>query len=178
MTGFAGLGHLPLGTCVVQAISRRSADATVENRAVVDALYDVAVAARQLSRRDPVDTAGVRLLWHLAESGPCRPSDLAELAQLDLSTVSRHVRDLGDAGLLTRSTDPRDGRAVVLDLTPDGREVLDESIGNRVAAVAPVLDSWHPDDRAHLVRLLRALADDLGTATNLPTRPTDIEDRT
>ncbi len=149
-----------------------------QNRAVVDALVDVTVAARRLSRRDPVDTAGVRLLWHLAEAGPCRPSDLADLVQLDLSTVSRHVRDLSDAGYLTRATDPSDGRAVVLELSPTGRAVLDESIGNRVAAVAPALDAWDPDDRAHLVRLLRALADDLSTATTGSTRSTDSEERT
>lgn len=153
--------------------SRRAAHA--EGAAVVDALYEIAVATRRLSGRDRIDTGSVRLLWHVAERGGCRLSDLAEAAGLDLSTVSRHVRDLVDAGYAARTADPTDRRAVVLELTPDGREVLDEARASRAAALAPVLASWDDAERADLTRLLTALARDLTSAA--PGRSTiDSED--
>jgi DNA-binding MarR family transcriptional regulator len=151
---------------------------TTAETAVVDALYEITVATRRLSRRDRVDTGAVRLLWHLSEAGPCRLSDLAELVGLDLSTVSRHVRELVDAGYVLRRPDPEDGRAVVLEVADDGREVLADARANRAAAMTPVLASWSEADRSALTRLLAALARDLTAAgrgtTDRPAR--DLED--
>jgi DNA-binding MarR family transcriptional regulator len=165
---------------VIQATTRpraASARRARDEAAVVEALYEIAVATRRLSRADRVDTGGVRLLWHLAEAGTCRLSDLAELAGLDLSTVSRHVRDLDEAGYLRRTPDPRDRRAVVLEISPDGAEVLADAQANRAAALTPVLATWSADDRADLTRLLTALACDLTAAGRAATdSPTTDED--
>jgi DNA-binding MarR family transcriptional regulator len=154
-------------------IRPRSARRTRDEAAVVDALYVIAVATRRLSPADRVDTGAVRLLWHLAEAGTCRLSDLAELAGLDLSTVSRHVRDLADAGYLHRAPDPHDRRAVVLEISPDGAEVLADAQANRAAALSPVLDSWSAADRSDLTRLLSALARDLTAAARPATETTE-----
>jgi DNA-binding MarR family transcriptional regulator len=156
-------------------IRPRSARRSRDEAAVVDALYVIAVSTRRLSSADRVDTGAVRLLWHLAEAGSCRLSDLAELAGLDLSTVSRHVRDLGDAGYLRRTPDPHDRRAVLIEISPDGSEVLAEAQSNRAAALSPVLDTWSAADRADLTRLLSALARDL-TAAGRPAPDTTTED--
>jgi DNA-binding MarR family transcriptional regulator len=152
---------------VIQATTRaprRTGSRSRDEAAIVEALYEVAVATRRLSRADRVDTGAVRLLWHLGEAGTCRLSTLALLAGLDLSTVSRHVRDLDEAGYVRRTPDPHDGRAVVLALSPEGREVLAEAQANRAAALRPVLATWSADDRAALTRLLTALAHDLTAA--------------
>ena len=164
----------------MQATTRRPRDARGpgDEAVVVEALYEIAVATRRLSRRDRVDTGAIRLLWHLAEAGSCRVSDLAELAGLDLSTVSRHVRDLGDAGYLRRTPDPHDRRAVVLELLPLGTDVLAEARANRAAALTPVLAGWSPEDRADLTRLLGELARDLAAAGRpADDRPTTDEER-
>jgi DNA-binding MarR family transcriptional regulator len=170
----------------MQATTRRATDApgtgtpAPAEQAVVDALYEITVATRLLSRRDRIDTGAVRLLWHLSEAGPCRLSDLAELAGLDLSTVSRHVRDLGDAGYVLRRPDDSDRRALTLELAEDGREVLAEARANRAAAMTPVLASWTDADRGDLIRLLDALARDLTTESrgraDRATTDTDTED--
>ena len=145
---------------------------------MVDALYEITVATRLLSPRDRVDTGAVRLLWHLSEAGPCRLSDLAELVGLDLSTVSRHVRDLDEAGYVARTPDSRDRRAVTVELSADGREVLADARTNRAAAMTPVLAAWTADDRSELTRLLSALARDLTSASRTAGRrtATDLED--
>jgi DNA-binding MarR family transcriptional regulator len=156
--------------------ARRSrTSAASDGSAVVEALYEIAVAARRLAGRDRIDTASVRLLWHVEEVGSCRLSELAEAAGLDLSTVSRHVRDLDEAGYVDRAGDARDRRAVVLELTADGRELLREARASRASALTPVLESWDATDRAELTRLLSAFARDLTTAA--PGRsPIDSED--
>jgi DNA-binding MarR family transcriptional regulator len=147
-----------------------------EDREIVDALFQIVVASRRLSRSDTVDSGAVRLLWHLDEVGSCRVSTLAALSGLDMSTVSRHVRGLVDSGYVERSPDSRDGRAVVVAMTPQGREVLHESVDNRVAALAPVLNSWSGRQRDELLRLLRTLSDDLTAASRAACPAHHLED--
>jgi len=53
-----------------------------------------------------------------------RLNDLASRHRLANNTVSMLVRQLVAAGLVTRTTDPDDRRAVLLELTDDGRRVL------------------------------------------------------
>jgi DNA-binding MarR family transcriptional regulator len=152
------------------------ANIRAEDREIVDALFSIVVASRRLSRSDSVDSGAVRLLWHLDEVGSCRVSTLAALSGLDLSTVSRHVRELVDSGYVERSPDSRDRRAVVVAMTPRGRAVLDESVENRVAALAPVLDSWSQPRRDQLLRLLRTLSDDLTAASRAACPAHHLED--
>ena len=64
---------------------------------------------RSLRATHDVDKASFPLLAFLEEHGQSRPSDAAQALELDLSTVSRQVRHLEQAGLLDRLlTDVRD----------------------------------------------------------------------
>ena len=56
-------------------------------------------------------------------------------------------------------------------MTAEGESAVRQVLDNRVAALAPVLDRWDPDERDTLARLLRRLADDLA-AEHCGTRPT------
>ena len=154
----------------MQATSTRPT-ASAEQRALVSSLYDVATHARRFQEGDPVDTGAVRLLYLVQAMGPARPSTVATAARLDLSTVSRHLRELEDHGYVRRSPDPDDGRAARFEVTAEGESAVRQVLDNRVAALAPVLDRWDPDERDTLARLLRRLADDLA-AEHCGTRPT------
>jgi DNA-binding MarR family transcriptional regulator len=83
---------------------------------------------------------------------------------LDPSTVSRQVRQLEAQGLVGRGTDPSDARAVLLALTPEGREVVGRFRGGRHGLMQQVLARWPEDDRRELGRLLSRFADDLTAA--------------
>jgi len=144
----------------MQATSYRPT-ASTEQRALVSSLYDVATHARRFQEGDPVDTGAVRLLYLVQAMGPARPSTVATAARLDLSTVSRHLRELEGHGYVRRSPDPEDGRAARFEVTAEGESAVRQVLDNRVAALAPVLDRWDPDERDTLARLLRRLADDL-----------------
>jgi DNA-binding MarR family transcriptional regulator len=141
-------------------------------RRLITALYAVTDHARRFQSADPIDTASIRLLYGLRHAGPLRPSVLATLNMLDLSTVSRHCQALERAGFIERSPDPADGRASRVALTEAGDAALESVLANRVAALADVLHRWDPEDRRRLTELLRRLADDLSADAGCPALPT------
>lgn len=86
------------------------------------------------------------LLGHLEESGGCRATDLAAHYALDKSTVSRQVAALERARLVERRLDPDDHRVQVLELTEDGRRILDRVTDSRRAAFRERLADWPEED--------------------------------
>ncbi|MFF0458669.1 MarR family winged helix-turn-helix transcriptional regulator [Nocardia africana] len=81
-------------------------------------LYDSALAGHG------VTVAQVNLLAALGKIGPCRPSKLGEVLQLERSTVSRNVNLLLSHGWIEAlSSDAKGIREVAL--TRDGRTKLD-----------------------------------------------------
>jgi DNA-binding MarR family transcriptional regulator len=108
-----------------------------------------------------LDWGAFALLMTLVKGGPRRQGELAGLALLDPSTVSRHVGQLVRAGLVDRRPDPLDGRAVQLAASPSGEAMAREMIRRRVEMVGRALAGWQEDDVLTLVRLLGRLNDDL-----------------
>src|SRR5687768_3865131 len=66
------------------------------------------------------------LLGAVVEQGPLRAGDLAVWQGVDKSTVTPQLRRLDEAGLVTRSPDPDDGRATLVSATARGLRVLEE----------------------------------------------------
>jgi DNA-binding MarR family transcriptional regulator len=109
---------------------------------------------RQLMRRvgqlydAEVGKTGLRgtqysLLSHVVKLGPVRPIDLARAMKVDASTMTRNLRPLIDAGLLTLDAGP-DARSRLVNATDAGREkrqeaqrrwrVAQESLNRRLGA--------------------------------------------
>ena len=93
------------------------------------------------------------LLGQLASGGPRRLSAAAGDACLDLSTVSRQVASLEVAGLVSRSTDPTDRRAILVEVTQAGHEALTRNRETRQAALHDLLADWTSAERAEFARL-------------------------
>jgi DNA-binding MarR family transcriptional regulator len=102
--------------------------------------------------------ARIQVLHVLVDQGTTRIGDISDhldvAARTMTSTVDGMVRD----GLVTRRTDPSDGRAVLVDMTPAGQATFDRAIALRDAVLAEVFASLGPDDRDRLLGLVRALA--------------------
>lgn len=58
------------------------------------------------------------------EKGPHTVRGLAARLEVAKPVVTRALNSLGSLGLLLRRRDERDGRSVIVDLTPDGRAFL------------------------------------------------------
>ena len=120
--------------------------------------------ARRLRSRLPegrIDPAMMFVLHQVSGRGPLRVSDLAAAMGLDVSTASRHVRQLEDGGFLARTGDPNDRRASRVRLTRRGRAALDQAMRARGTLVDRATADWPEDDRATLTTLMTRLAESL-----------------
>lgn len=123
---------------------------------------DVAVAmASGSAGRAPLELTAAAILHQVSESEPVRLSALAEALRLDLSTVSRQVPQLEDAGWLLRSLDPSDRRAQLVHMTPAGTAWLQERRREHAQVLADALGQWRKEDVAALAARLHSLSKDL-----------------
>jgi DNA-binding MarR family transcriptional regulator len=103
-----------------------------------------------------LNRTGLWLLVRVSESAPVRLSEIADSVELDLSTISRQVRDLVAAGLLAKVPDPADGRAALLSITGQGVAVLESVAEARRRVLAAAIADWKEEDRISLANgLLR-----------------------
>jgi DNA-binding MarR family transcriptional regulator len=151
--------------CVVQAtVSSPPAavcPALDTTSTLVADLFRIARRLRRSGGPAQIDIAALMLLHRLAFDGPKRSADLAADVGLDTSTVSRHVKALDDAGLVTREPDPADGRSFRLSVTSRGTEEMVAALQRRERSVEEALRPWEDADVAVLRTLLGRLADDL-----------------
>ncbi|WOI53308.1 MarR family winged helix-turn-helix transcriptional regulator [Parvularcula sp. LCG005] len=95
--------------------------------------------------------------------GPRTQQELALILGADKTWISRSVRKLVDLGAITRMAHHKDGRAVVLDLTPKGFEIA-EKLDQALAQLDDMLTAQLTDrDRETLHQLLPAMTDTLAT---------------
>jgi DNA-binding MarR family transcriptional regulator len=94
------------------------------------------------------------IMCQLADEGPQRLGALAHAFGLDPSTITRQVQALEETGLAARRTDPSDRRASILDLSDEGRDVLERTRAHRRARLQVGLADWSPEERAEFGRLL------------------------
>lgn len=126
--------------------------------AVLQVLMQLGRRLRERHPDDLLDPSTMPLLFRLRCRGPERLSDLAAGLRLDASTVSRHVRQLEDGGLLERTGDPADGRASVVALSAVGASLLAEAMRRRRDTVTQLLTDYDDSDREQLRAVLVQLA--------------------
>ena len=129
-----------------------------------DLVVSLLTVARRLRARLPegrIDPAMMFVLRHVQVGGALRVSALAEAVGLDISTASRHVRQLEAGGLLDRTGDPDDRRAFQVRLTRRGRAALDQAMRARAGVLDRATADWPEEDRATLTTLMTRLAESL-----------------
>jgi DNA-binding MarR family transcriptional regulator len=102
----------------------------------------------------------------------CHPKELAVQCGLTASTISRAVAALVTRGLVQRATDPVDGRAAILTLTPAGRHALAELEQRQAEMLACALGEWTTseidDFAATLARFVHDMTSYLDGASAAP----------
>jgi DNA-binding MarR family transcriptional regulator len=102
--------------------------------------------------------ARVQVLHVLDDGGTMRIGDISEHLDVAARTMTATVDGMARDGLVTRRTDPADGRAVLVEMTPAGRATFARVIAIRDAVLAEVFASLDAEDRDRLRGLVRALA--------------------
>lgn len=135
----------------------------------------VAVARlhRQLRTRAAWDVTPSQgsVLARVEQSGPLRLGVAADMEGMSPATMSKVVDSLVDDGLIERVADPLDGRASLLRVSTQGRELLQElrSRGTELLCRALAeLDSAEALALAHAVPALEKLADRLQDTAKAP----------
>lgn len=116
----------------------------------------IAAARAQVSQPAVILLAGLQ-----ADGGGITIGELARRTHTDMSLVSRELRKLEAAALVTRTTDARDGRVTRVGLTPKGHGVVRRLTNVRDRHIYEVLASWSPDELAALGDLMTRFVDDL-----------------
>ncbi len=94
------------------------------------------------------------MLMALNDSGPRRASDLVDIFSIDKGAVSRQVQTLVELGLIERTPDPEDRRAMTLAITEEGSRRLANLALLRRHEVSERLDDWTDDDLREFVKSL------------------------
>jgi DNA-binding MarR family transcriptional regulator len=133
--------------------------------ALAGELYKVLSEVFQvLGRRDPggilpgdLTLAQLSILMALQECGPMRMTALASHQRVRTPTVTVAIRRLEKLGLVERSHDPTDLRAVVVGITPRGHGMRCTALAIRHTQLAAMLTTLSPEDCASLNEALSPL---------------------
>jgi DNA-binding MarR family transcriptional regulator len=138
------------------------------DQAAVDAVLTasrsmVAIATRSLgAAAQETSIAQYRALVVLASRGPQRMADLAAALGVAPSTAGRMGDRLVRKGLIRRHRARADRRAVLVSVTPAGRQVVDEATTRRRALIEGILGKLPPARQQAIAAALREFADAAG----------------
>ena len=101
--------------------------------------------------------ASIAALATIERSGPLTPSEVARVEGIQRPTATRILSRLTEAGLVSRTTDPSDGRCSIVQVTADGRKTLNRLRKRKTAYLARTMRALPDDDVATLTRAAEIL---------------------
>lgn len=120
----------------------------------------VAVVAQSVNAvEDVVSVTQLRILMLVADHGQMNLSAVADALRVHPSNASRACDRLVGEKLLERRDSTTDRRNLVLELSPEGRQLVDSVLDARRRALGAILGDMNVEDRRHLAPVLTAFAD-------------------
>lgn len=101
--------------------------------------------------------AQLSILLTLLDQGPMRMTELAAHERVRTPTTTVAIRRLEKLGLVKRSRDPSDLRAVLVEITPEGLSQHRDALASRQAHLAELLAKLSCDELAALTKALAPL---------------------
>jgi homoprotocatechuate degradation regulator HpaR len=99
-----------------------------------------------------------RVIRVLAEAGQMTASDVAERANILAPSLTRMIRSLTERGLISKARDDKDGRRVMLEIAPAGRELLRKVTPDSARIYAELEARFGKEKFEQLVDLLEAFS--------------------
>ena len=136
------------------ATRARTPSATDAERLAADLRVAVARLARRLRQQTGTDLTASLLsaLWSIERLEPVTLGDLAVAERVQPPTLTRIASRLEEEGLVVRRTDANDRRVTIVQLSPDGRRLLERTRTRRTAYLTKGLRGLDPEDLAILER--------------------------
>lgn len=107
--------------------------------------------------RPDLTLAQISILLTLLDSGPIRMTELATRERVRTPTTTVAIRRLEKVGLVKRSRDPSDMRAVLVEVTPEGRVQYTEALDARRSQLSTMLRRLSDEERENLTNALKPL---------------------
>ncbi len=85
------------------------------------------------------------------------PTELAQARNVSKNTVSSLLRSLEEQGLVTRAVSSTDRRSFIIQLSDQGRKLVQERSPQHLSFLNELAGDLTPEEREELVRLLRKL---------------------
>jgi DNA-binding MarR family transcriptional regulator len=123
---------------------------------------------RRMRERHELTASQLQALTHVDLEGPMNARELAEREGVAPQSIARTVRSLEAEGMVARSPDPDDARAVLIEITERGRRTLDNDRGIRNRWLEQVLADRCTDTERELLFLAGGLLRALITAPDFP----------
>lgn len=111
---------------------------------------------REVSTAGDVSPTSATVLGVLARAGAQRVTDLARIAGVSQPAMTQLVNRLTQQGMLARVADDADRRAVLVEITDTGREVIEARRGQRAGVLDAALAKVSAEDRAAIAAALPA----------------------
>src|SRR3954468_15986912 len=108
-----------------------------------------------------INRAGVDILVHLRQNAPqyrVSPTQLCFALQSKSATMTSRLDKLENADLVRRLPDPSDRRALLVELTAGGRELVEHVMASLLQMRSDQLHALSAAERRQLVELLRKLS--------------------
>ena len=104
------------------------------------------------------------------------PSQLVDTLLLTSGGTSNLLTRLERKGWIRRLSDPQDGRAVIVELSPTGKALVDRAMTDHAAMERQLVNTFSPNERAVLAGLLsRMLVQNSSSARWIPMEPTSAD---
>ncbi|TXK19506.1 MarR family winged helix-turn-helix transcriptional regulator [Homoserinibacter sp. GY 40078] len=110
------------------------------------------------SRLEPWEFDVLAALRRAGAPYQASPKTLLQQTLVSSGTMTNRIDRLVRRGFVERSTDPHDGRGVLVSMTAAGREAVDTAIRELVAREAELLRGLSASDQERLAGLLRKLS--------------------
>src|SRR3954470_18471608 len=125
----AGLGMLPALPDTIRLLTVRRRTISASNpfkgtvtRELIHAAKCLRAYFEQVLAADGESLSTFLVLDTVAKAEGSSQRELAEGVRIEGATMTRHLDRLEEAGLITRTRDPNDRRAIRVDLTPTGKK--------------------------------------------------------
>lgn len=153
-----------------RAKGRQAADAADRNAPAAERLAERLVMVMRLVRLGSnrteianLSNARYEFLHALYHHGPERMGRVAQRLAVAARTVTPMVDALEAEGLISRTVDPSDRRAQLIELTSTGAEVLKAARRARLTVVGTLFDALSPDERTVFAELLDKIINAAGS---------------
>lgn len=113
---------------------------------------------QSMTRQTDITPRQFGVLMALLQQGPMTPSALADRISCDRNTLSEMLKRMTARRLISKKSHPGDRRSIQVQITAKGTSALMAVVPAAARLQDLMLAPLSPDDRAHFLRCMRAIA--------------------